>query len=511
MTRARYRDPRSARARALDLLLGRNRSSPLFRFAAVTAGFMLLLGAALALEYQTLTPASLLRHWFLPTVVVVAVLYAGARRLNDLFNLEDSPGSTFRTMEYLWGAIFGLAYDEIEIKDGALTAESKKGRVSAIGGPGLLKIHLGNAALFELVNNASIIYAAKKDQFLHGFERLREEVIDLRDQIRDLGDLPLYTKDGIPVTAVQAQVAFRVYSQQKRTERNPYPYDPLSVRRLIYGQLAGPGYVTRPWTDVVADLARAEVGRYIGQHQFRELVAQKQKGMLPPPPSSVGDTTSVVQSSPPTSRAAATANPRRELTLSFYTAAFARRCRELGVELIWIGVGTLQTPPDISQELIETWQKEFAELTRLGATTLEHEARAVRRKAWWEFCNHVKEYWYARTRTTTTEPQKPQLLPRSEWPLPFNLVSLYAIKLREIRRASKAPIEPELDAALEYLDRMGGPNTLGGTANEPEPPAEPPHSATQPDLSGSDLPPASQPGPESDWTQSFGPWPPAPR
>ncbi len=508
----RYRDARSTSQRAWDLLLGRNRTSPLFRLVAVTAGFLVLLAVAVVLEYPAPDVLTVLRHWFLPTVVVFAVLYGGARRLNDLFNLEDSPESAFRTMEYLWGALFGLVYDEIEIKDGALAPQSKKSRVSVFGGPGLLKIHLGNAALFELVNNASIIYAAKRSQFLHGFERLREEVIDLRDQIRELGDLQLYTRDGIPVTAVQAQVAFRVFSHQKRTEHNPYPYDPLAVRRLIYGQLAGPGHTTRPWTEVVADLARAEIAHYIGRHRFKELIAQKQKGMLPPPPSTGSHTASVVQSSPPTSRAAATANPRRELTLSFYTESFARRCRQIGVQLIWIGVGTLKTPAEVSQELIDSWQKEFIELTKISATTLENETRSARRRTWWDFFKHIEEYWNKHTRTTTTsEPQKPQLLPHSEWPLPFNIVSLYAIKLREMRRSAKVPIEPDIDAALDYLDQLGRPRTLGGNDHEPEQAGRPSASTPPgPSAAPSDTY-VSKPTPAPDLTQSFGPPPPAPR
>lgn len=498
---SRYRDPRSTRRRALDLLLGRNRASPLFRFVAVTAGFLLLLAVAVVLEFPSQSLLMVLRHWFLPTIILFAVLYGGARRLNDLFNLEETPESIFRTMEYLWGAIFGLAYDQIEIKDGALTPKSRKSRVSVIGGPGFLKIHLGNAALFELVNNASIIYSAKRDQFLHGFERLREEVIDLRDQIRDLGDLPLYTRDGIPVTAVQAQVAFRVYSHQPRTERNPYPYEPHSVRRLIYGQLAGPGYTTRPWTDMVADLARAEIARYIGQRRFKDLIAQKQKGMLPPPPSSAGDTTGATQSSPPTSRAVA-ANPRRELTLSFYTESFARRCRQLGVELIWIGVGTLKTPPEVSQELIESWQKEFIALTSISTTTLENEARTARRKACWGFFNHIKEYWYTHTRTSSSEPTVRELKPKSEWPLPFDIVSLYAIRLGEMCSNSKAPIEPEIDAALHYLNEISRPHTLGGNDHEPVR-AEASPAGSPSDTQG------FKPGP--DRTQGFGPPPPPPR
>jgi hypothetical protein len=133
----------------------------------------------------------------------------------------------------------------------------------------------------------------------------------------------------------------------------------------------------------------------------------------------------------------------------------------------------------------------------------------VRRRAWWDFFNHVKEYWNTRTRTTTTEPQKPQLLPASEWPLPFNIVSLYAIKLREMRRASQSPIEPDLDAALDYLDQLGGPRTLGGDGHDPEPPDEPLPSSTPPGSTGS--PPPPKPVPELELTQGFGPLPPAPR
>ncbi|MCS6909683.1 MAG: hypothetical protein NZM11_03830 [Anaerolineales bacterium] len=502
----RYLNPYSTWQWVQELLLGRNRTSPLFRLVAVIAGFLLLLAVATVLEFQSRDLLMVLRHWFLPTVVLFAVLYGGARRLNDLFNLDETPESIFRTMGYLWNAIFGdflWPYETIEIKDGALTPRSKKSRVSVIGGPGLLKIHLGNAALFELVNNASVIYSAKSDQFLHGFERLREEVIDLRDQIRDLGDLPLYTRDGIPVTAVQAQVAFRVYSHQPRTERNPYPYEPHSIRRLIYGQLAGPGYATRPWTDMVTDLARAEIAHYIGQRRFKDLIAQKQKGMLPPPPSFAGDTTGITQSSPPTSRAVA-ANPRRELTLSFYTESFARRCRQLGVELIWIGVGMLQTPPEVSQELIDSWQKEFIELTRISATTLENEARTMRRRAFWDFSNHLKEYWHTHTRIPSSEPKVLELRPQSEWPLPFNIVSLYAIRLREMRRNAQAPIEPEIDAALDYLDEISRPRTLGGNDHEPERAGALPGPASLP----SDTP-GLKPGP--DLTQGFGPPPPPPR
>ncbi|MDW8327398.1 MAG: hypothetical protein RMK99_12585 [Anaerolineales bacterium] len=502
----RYRDPRSTWQRALDLLLGRNRTGPLFRLLVVAGAFMLLLALATALEFQSQNLVQVLRHWFLPTIVLFVVLYGGARRLNDLFNLDETPESIFRTMGYLWNALFGdflWPYEVIEIKDGTLTPRSKKSRVSVIGGPGLLKIHLGNAALFELVNNASIIYSAKRGQFLHGFERLREEVIDLRDQIRDLGDLSLYTRDGIPITAVQAQVAFRVYSHQPRTERNPYPYEPHSIRRLIYGQLAGPGHTTRPWTDMVADLARAEIAHYIGQRRFKDLIAQKQKGMLPPPPSSRGDTTSAVQSSPPTSRAAATANPRRELTLSFYTESFARRCRQLGVELIWIGVGTLQTPPEVSQELIESWQREFIALTGVNTTTLENEMHNARRRTWWNFFNHLREYWLTHTCIPSSEPKVLQLLPQSEWPLPFNIVSLYAIKLREMRRNARAPIEPEIDAALDYLDQISGPRMLGGDGHEPERAGAPSGSASSPsDTAGFKL--------RSDPTQGFG-LPPPPR
>lgn len=405
--------------------------------------------------YALLHP-SVLRHLVLPLTVLFWGMYSGASYLNNLFELKG----TGATLYYLLSSIFGLGYDEIEIKDGHLTPESTKKRVHAIGGPGLLKVHLGNAALFERPNGSSATYSARRRQFLQGFERLREEVIDLRDQIRNLGDMKVYTKDGVPVQAIQAEVVFRVRGNQPRSKDVPYPYDETAVRRLIYGQRVGPGHAAKPWTDTLADLAREEIAHYVGQHQLKELIAQKQKGMLPPPPTAVQDT-SRASSSPPLSRAEATANARQPLTMSFYSEKFARRCEKLGVELIWIGVGTLETPAEISQELIDAWYAEYEAVTKAGISSLQDETRKVRNSVILNLLRSLKDFWIERTRT----PDLQETTPVEEWPTPYDTVRLFSILLRELRQGTTAPLETDVDRAVTYLGRLAEPVIIG-TENE---------------------------------------------
>jgi hypothetical protein len=464
--------------RGLNAVLARDDRGPLFRLlgGAIVMGIVWLLAAlverpapdALWLETQSLSDTlaepfvragyaifhyTVLRHLFLPFLVVGYVLYTGATYLNDLFELKDVGA----TMSYLMSALFGQDYDTIEIKDGGLTPESKKKRLHEIGGPGYLKVHLGNAALFERPGHISNVYAATPRRFLHGFERLREEVIDLRDQIRPLGNLELFTKDGIPVTAVQAEVVFRVDGPPARSKENPFPFEDKAVRRLIYGQLVtdSQGHA-RAWADTLAELAREEIARYVGSRSLKDLIAQKQKGNLPPPPSAHLDTAHS-QSNTPTPRSQAVINAREPLTLSFYTAQFARRCEKLGVRLLWIGVGTLETHEEVTQEMISAWSTEFEALAKTNALVLPEEKNKIRKLAIQELLRSVMNFWNEHTRGLDQQP-----LPQDEWPTAYDIVRLYAIKLRELRKSTHQPLEADIDQTLHYLDDLAQPRILGG-------------------------------------------------
>jgi hypothetical protein len=478
------------RQRLINAVLARDERGPLFRTLAVVVVMALIWLAAALVERPTPDPAvlenlaatqgaayfivapfelalyallhpSVLRHLFLPALVIALGIYAGASYLNNLFELRG----VRKTASYLFGSLFGLSYDYIEVKDGGLTAESLTKRVHEIGGPGYLKVHLGNAALFERVGNRSSVYSATPHHFLHGFERLREQVIDLRDQIRSLGDMTVYTKDGIPVKAIQAEVVFRVASAQSRSQAAPYPFEEKAVRRLIYGQLVVEAKgKAKSWTDMLAELAREEIAHYVGSRLLKELIAQKQKGSLPPPPSANLDT-SQNQGSPPTPRAQVLANAREPLTLSFYNNNFARRCEKLGVRLIWIGVGTLETPEELSQELIGAWYAEFEALIKNNALDLAKEKTNIHKAAIRSFLENLRDYWLKHT-ALPADQQQP--LPTAEWPSAYDIVRLYSIRLHELRRSTHQPLEPEVERALEYLEDLARPHIIGEEGDEAE-------------------------------------------
>jgi len=253
-------------------------------------------------------------------------LNLGAAYLTDLFELE-SAGIAYR---YLLGAVFGLSYPVLTIDRGQVQALDQANPLLRIGGPGYLNLHLGFAAVFETIEGQPKIYGPTRERtefFIQGFERLRE-VIDLRDQLRQLDEVRTVTKDGIVVYARDVQIVFRAYGGEQRTAGSPLPVETRSVLGLAYGgQVGEPGL--SHWTDTLPELARNELEAFVSGRTLEEFLA------LPQQDSSrreAGPTHVHI--------------PRRELTESFHTAARRSRLRELGLELVWLGVGTWEVRDD---------------------------------------------------------------------------------------------------------------------------------------------------------------------
>ncbi len=273
--------------------------------------------------------------FFSPQVIVflfpiliagVLALHLGAAYLTDLFELE-STGIAYR---YLLGAVFGLSYPVLTIDRGQVEALDQANPLLRIGGPGYLNLHLGFAAVFETIDGQPKIYGPTRERsefFIQGFERLRD-VIDLRDQLRQLDEVRTATKDGIVVYARDVQIVFRAYGGEQRTAGSPLPVETRSVLSLAYGGQvaeAGPSH----WTDTLPDLARNELEAFVAGRTLEEFLALPQQA-------------SKRRDSGPTH----VHIPRRELTESFHTAARRARLRELGLELVWLGVGTWEVRDD---------------------------------------------------------------------------------------------------------------------------------------------------------------------
>ena len=230
-------------------------------------------------------------------------LHLGASYLADLFELE-STGIAYR---YLLGTVFGLSYPVLTIDRGQMEALDQSNALLRIGGPGYLNLHLGFAAVFETIDGQPRIYGPTRNRsefFIQGFERLRE-VIDLRDQLRQLDEVRTVTKDGIVVYARDVQIVFRAYG----------------------GQVDSNGL--SHWTEKLPDLARQELEAYVAGRTLEEFLA------LPQESTDRRET-----------RPTSVHIPRRELTESFHTTERHQRLRESGLELVWLGVGTWEVRDD---------------------------------------------------------------------------------------------------------------------------------------------------------------------
>lgn len=552
----------------LDHVLSRDEHGPQFRFQALMAfmavvwltaalvehpvldtsallegmpGFVAFLVSPIIVVVAALFHLDVLRHLVVPLIMILLGLRAGAKYLQDLFELDDPQ----LALNYLVSAMFGGSYSSIEIKDGLVTEASKESALYRIGGPGYVKIHLGNAALFERPGGESIIYRATSGTFVHGFERLRE-VVDLRDQIRRRDDMLVYTKDGIPVKVTDVQVAFRLWSGgQPRSKDNPYPLDDVALRRVVYGKSISAGFRSAPWTESIAGMASGVVTRYIGSRLLKDIIAQKSKVSMVPPGHQEAVEAGVVMSTEPVASLAAPANARRPLSLSFYDEATAKRFEAAGVELIWIGVGTIETPEDVSQELINAWQADATAKLKSGQFKADDERRKARSQTLERLLVSISEWWQRATfqfyptgrgRSAASSSSAEfsdrswasALLVTEEQMRARDMLRMYSIKLQELYDGLKGQttgLPEKTKEALDYIRRLSSPTVdigdeapaekgKSGEASRPAPEAQAGNgSASQADTAQESPHPSAErlffesPPRESDQKDAFSPTP----
>lgn len=492
------RDLRDRWRAFLGGVLARDENGPRYRSQALTAFFILAWGLAMLVERPTpdaafmdsLTrgqPALLaallrlfatvgwamispqvLRHLLAPALMLYLSLRDGAKYLDDLFELKDEAAAH----NHLSLAMFGGPYPVLEIKDGAVTPASQQTTAYRIGGPGYVKVHLGNAALFERVDGSADIYGATSAQFLHGFETLRE-VADLRDQIRLRTDMEVYTKDGLSVKAVDLQVLFRVWSAgRRRSQTEPYPFEPQALRRVVYGRAVTATGLAAPWTETVAEMASAAVTRYIGSRSLKQLIAQKERqGMAAAPErGATGSKPLPAENRPP--------NARQNLSLSMYSEGAAEEFEQAGVELLWIGVGTLDTPDEVEQELIDAWLEDLKARQKSGRYKVDDDRRKARAQILEKFITELAEGWRRFTATQATlslqrlnalETGAFRAAPEDE----VKLLTLFHLKLTELRDALGGRAAPDEAVARGLAYLSDATRILLGGAGADEELAEP--------------------------------------
>jgi len=412
-------------------------------FSAQTLAALPPLAAAL-LEATASFFAPQVLIFVLPAILGIALaLYGGAQYLADLYELE-TPAIAWR---YLLGAVFGLWYPTLAVQSGDLESLDRRNPLLRIGGPGYLILHLGFAAVFETPTGQPRVYGPSRRNpqaqpvFIPGFERLRE-VIDLRDQLRQLDQVPAVTKDGIEVFARDVQVVFRVSAGERRSLQQPYPYDPRSILSLVYGQVVAENGPSR-WTEALPELARSELRSFVAQRTLEEFLAIRSEAASAPEGWPEPTTPSRVHI------------PRRQLTDSFHTPERQQRLKELGLELVWVGVGTWEVRDDQIRSIA----------TEVGAghtltATLRDQVRARRLRTAEHLARERQLAALAYSRETLEE--LIQVWRQGQLPGEFRCFeSLDRIKRRlmELQRRvqeAQAPGEdqPELAQAIQHLDRL---------------------------------------------------------
>jgi len=359
------------------------------------------LRASIEYPFRALFAADVFKHILIGAFAFWLAYRQAAKYLQDIFELKD-----LRVAErFIRQAAFASQYDVIEIKDGDVAEKDRQSPVALIGGPGLIRVYLENAALFEKVDGRARMIgpttprsgtgAAQADSTLASgrrgpwrrlvtfftksgtgqdaedveqleiFERLRR-VVDLRDHV-ETSKVQGRTRDGIPVLAEDLRFIFSVRrDDQSASLKTPYPFNRDAVKKMIYR------LPRESVTNSLKTMVAREMSGFISRHPLGEFLAAigwpevLKQGWSDPVPEESAPTEGGNLGAPPPFK------PRPEISDLFYDYNdFIARVRERGADLRWIGIGTWVLPDGIIPERhVQAWRITQENLVRGSRTTI---------------------------------------------------------------------------------------------------------------------------------------------
>ncbi|MDF1499321.1 MAG: hypothetical protein P1P76_02485 [Anaerolineales bacterium] len=484
----------SLRQTARDLILGRDTTAAIVRFliwGALVAFYWLALvvrfdfpGELPAAWVQALPPAvfllmNIVATFFHPDVLLhllpvlagsLAGLFLGGIYISDLFELE----SIWIGMKYLLGALFGLSYPRLKIDRGDVETLHPSNPIKRIGGPGYIQTHLGYAAVFEDRDGKPRVYALsgvgdptpaegedesrqrgrkQSTYFIEGFEQLRD-VIDLRDRLVQVNEIPAETRDGVEVIARDAQMLFRVFTDvEQRSLDDPYPFSEESLRRLVYGRAVTRSGLPAP-EEVLTRILEQEVQSFVSRYTLEDFLAMQPYG-------EERDSSSAQSQPGRTPVEQQFQITRRELTERFHTAELIGRLKDRGLALAWVGVGAWEigapgtARPEAyvgpEQTLLETWRN-YQRLQLYRSPAFLQRQRTTRFQ---ERITEIPRAWV-------------QVWQSGDLPREHRCYELLTLLLRQLNslRHSETPFASEHTETLrrieQHLERLVQPDILGG-------------------------------------------------
>jgi hypothetical protein len=328
----------------------------------------------------------------------VSALHVASIYQSDLFEFEDLSISR----QFLTSAAFGGSTYTLHIAEGEVAERDRRLPIYLIGGPGQVQVAMDSAVLFEYPDGRPhVIGPTPLPVRLGAFERLREPVIDLRDQF--LGSftgeaerIRSRSRDGIPIEAHDVRFVFSIFrGGQNPTLQMPYPFQPSAVESLIYGLSSRvqederrPSALSTDWKATMRTMIRSELARFMSTRPLNEYLAS----IGDPEIQTMRSRATVLQENlrevdpdHPLPSSGSESAPRfasrTDLKSLFdrFASQFASNAHRRGVELRWLGPGTWKPPAGIVlQHHEEAWRLSRENLRRGSAEAiaqLEQEAK----------------------------------------------------------------------------------------------------------------------------------------
>ena len=336
---------------------------------------------------------------------------AAVKYLTDIYELDDESIAD----KFIWQAAFASQYDSISIEDGKIVDKDKNSPIVKIGGPGIVKVDLCSAALFEKPNGRPHVIGPvhkPKPKKLKGTEKLLSElkkkapkpkkpssganVLEGFERFRyaknlhDEALLPITvegrTQDGIPVIAKDVRLVYSIWRGEPSEEERKaiYPYRKEAIPSFFYdatctvSDIIKGGCTISP-VDPMRGIISGELSNFIAQRPLSEFLTsagepekaalkkqalehQDEKDSLDRATQKIFDF-SDGKFHTPKFASRSEANP----LLGEFVDEFSINNRRKGVALYWLGTGTWVVPKEAISEKNEEAQKLIKENAKNGS------------------------------------------------------------------------------------------------------------------------------------------------
>lgn len=264
-------------------------------------------------------------------------LRAAALTLQAIFHLD----SLAEAQRHLLRAAFYGRYHSLVIGDGEIARQSEQNSLARVGGPGQVRVHLENAAVFEnKTGQLRVLGPTPRRALIDGFERLRT-VVDLRDQTLRL-NVRARSRDGLRVDVQGAQVVFSIRRGSREASlRQPHPFEADAVLRWVLEERVGKRWAGPAYRSDQSSLATQ--GQAFFEEQLRAFIALFNLGELIAPELDEGEENLVGSANAFLAR-----DKIRAQFGEWVETAAARR----GLQLHWVDIGSWVLDAE-AQEILE--------------------------------------------------------------------------------------------------------------------------------------------------------------